>query len=315
MPKHPLGILLLVSLSLTAACQKDASQGEEPIARADQPVATSTGEPAGARAGTPPATTPEDTVSEQETVTYDDAIFEIDRVAGGKRFQGSWLLLPGGQELLLSYRPMPEHFDLLGKKVVATGKHYTNPPNIQSIGADHFELHSIEAAPGVKPLSPKPTSLPAPPIVRDEKSFRGMFRRWVQLRAKLIGESEGNDKEDSWIEVVLELEDGTKIHANFYKLTYEREFAKLEGKQISTTGRAWSEKLERWTPDKLMEPATLDDDPLDEKKSENEENQKPEKLILGGNISLCEGDVDGCGMASNATKPGMKKAIPKKINE
>lgn len=315
MSRFSLGALIVASLSM--ACQKDARPGDEPIAHADQPIATSASEPAGPRSGKPPSTTPEEPVSDADgTVTYEDALFEIDRVAGGKRFQGSWLLLPSGQELLLSYRPMPEYFDLLGKKVVATGKHYSNPPHVQSIGADHFELHDLKIAPGNKPITPKPTELPAPPLVRDEEAFRAMFRRWVQLRGTLLGESKDNDKEDSWIEVVIALEDGTRVHANFYKLTYQREFAQLEGKRISTTGRAWSDQLERWTPGKMLEPLELDPDNLEESLiEENKKNQTPEKLIIGGNISLCEGDIEGCGMASKSTKPGMKKPFPKKINE
>ena len=313
MRQRALAICTTALILATGACHKDAQnvRGEDPIASAEQPAVETTADatsPDGPRKINPPA--PEDPVNDDadtsEAVTYEDATFEIDRVAGGKRFQGSWLLLPSGRELVLSYRPMPEHFDLVGKKVVATGKHYSNPPHVQSIGADHFQLHSLKAAPGETPISPKPTSLPAPPLVNNQAEFRGMLRRWVQLRATLVGKAEVQDTGQYWVDVILELEDGTQIHATFSKTTYEREYAALEGKRVSTTGRAWSNKLERWSEAKLLEPPkSLEDIDLDEES----EDEEPERFNLGGNLSLCEGDVDGCGMTREKPK-GKKPVFP-----
>ncbi|CAN0342949.1 unnamed protein product, partial [Laminaria digitata] len=144
----------------------------------------------------------------------------IDRIPGGKRFQGSWLLLPGGRALLLSYRPIPEHFDLVGKRVVATGRHYSNPPHIQQISADHFELHAIKPAPGVSPITPKPDTLPIPDRVRDASEFRAMLGRWVQVTGTLRGPAPEQDG-GFWIDIQLAMEDGTILNASVPKSRYE----------------------------------------------------------------------------------------------
>jgi hypothetical protein len=35
--------------------------------------------------------------------------YEVDPIPGGKRFQGSWLILDDGTRYVLSYRPHPDH--------------------------------------------------------------------------------------------------------------------------------------------------------------------------------------------------------------
>ncbi len=99
-----------------------------------------------------------------ETVSF-EALYSVEPVAGGKRFQGSWLTRPDGSRLIASYRPQPEYFAYQGKRVVVTGRPVHHGPNVQQIAASHFDVKSMELAKSETPYATKPTAILAPPLV------------------------------------------------------------------------------------------------------------------------------------------------------
>jgi len=70
-----------------------------------------------------------------------DAVVEIDAEPGGKRFQGVWLVQPGGTRWVISYRAEPWLREFEGQKVHARGRRWT--PEGQAIDATHFRLEDM----------------------------------------------------------------------------------------------------------------------------------------------------------------------------
>lgn len=115
---------------------------------------------------------PEQTV----TVTY-----EVDAIPGGKRFQGAWLVHADGRRWVVSYRPVPGHFEFIDRKVVVTGRLKSFPPTVQQIGATHFEVDKMVLAPGQKAHPVHNKELPAPPRADTAATARARLGRWVTL--------------------------------------------------------------------------------------------------------------------------------------
>jgi hypothetical protein len=86
--------------------------------------------------------------------------YEVDPIAGGKRFQGAWLVLDDGTRYVIAYRPVPGHFPFLSKRVVIQGRPYMPGRDTQHIQAPHLEVQSIELAPGeTGPLLGSPSTM------------------------------------------------------------------------------------------------------------------------------------------------------------
>lgn len=285
--------ILSLSLLTLSACQHDAPS--PPVAIPAQATATQGG------ARSPPSTPPMSDVSDPDQRVYKDAIFEVDRVPGGKRFQGSWLLLGSGERLLLSYRPLPGYFHLLGKRVIATGRHKTHAPHEQQIGADHFELSSMEAAPGEAPITPKPVQLPSPPHVKTRAEFRAHFGRWVRIHPTFTGLA--TPQEDSrWLRLGLKLEDGSALEVHTSTSDYEKSWRPLAGKQLTLLGEAssdWQQQAQQQRGALLLSdpPPTLEElaKQLDDAPTSAPAARPPETLIILARTP-CEGIVERCGM-------------------
>lgn len=148
-----------------------------------------------------------------EPVVQCEARFEIDPIPGGKRFQGSWLVLDDSRRYVLSYRPIPEYYPFVDKRVSVTGRPYTPGRDTQHIHAKHFQVISIELAPGEIPYEELPTELPTPPLLYSADALRERNGRWGQVVGQLI---DLKDDPDTHFNIAfLKLEDGTEITAHY----------------------------------------------------------------------------------------------------
>ncbi len=202
--------------------------------------------------------------SNKDIVTF-TARFDIDRLSGGKRFQGSILYRDGLDPLVCSYRPLKQYFEFVDRRVVVQGYHWSPPANAQQIMASHFAITSMKLAPGEKPYATKPTALPRPPMVRDKKGLEGKKDRWVQVVGTLKGGQK--PKDEAWGTANLDLGDGTRVEASVYWMRYEQDWKPLVGKQVTVTGKL----------------------------AVKEEAGK-KRLMIPGRTAICQGVVDGCGM-------------------
>lgn len=245
---------VIVVLALVLACTPAAPpQPESPAA----PAA-----PVEAEAPAPDPVEPMDQPPADELT----GIFDIDRIAGGKQFQGSWLHRPDGESLVLSYRPMEEYLAFVEKRVVVRGQHYS--PQGQAIGGPHFRVESMRLAEGETATATIPRSLPVPPRCLDHATLRERLDRWAQVVGTLV---EARDLEvgGDWQDVVLRLDDGTELLVTETRWVVDRDYRPRFGTRVTMTG-------------KLL----LDED----------------RLRLGGATALCEGEVDGCGMTVQAVR-------------
>ena len=110
----------------------------------------------------------------------------ISPIRGGKRLQGVYLRLDSGEVWIRSYRPIPEEYEFSDKRVVVTGRPYTNSPYVQSVGGVHFELESIRLADGEIPHDPKPLTLLPPPNTASKKEFDEREGRWANCSGTLL---------------------------------------------------------------------------------------------------------------------------------
>ena len=147
-----------------------------------------------------------------ERVTF-EALYVVAPVSGGKRLQATTLLRDDGDSWIRSYRPVPDEYRFVDRRVVVTGQPYENSPYVQSVGGTHFEVESIEFAPGETPVEANPELLPAPPFVRSAEVASGRGSRWGQCRGELVRidpadeESRGGD----WRSGLFRFEDGTEL--------------------------------------------------------------------------------------------------------
>lgn len=188
--------------------------------------------------------------------------YEVDPIRGGKRFQGAWLVLDDGTRYVIAYRPVPEHFPFLAKRVLIQGRPYTPGRDTQHIQASHLEVQSIELAPGETPYPSPPTELPAPPVARTAAELAAHDGHWVQVIGTL--ESVRDDPKGYLGIARLRLADGTQVQAQGVRT---EEWACHEGKLVTVTSRVT-----------------------------HSESGGPVTFELIGTHAICRGEVARCGM-------------------
>lgn len=262
--RRPLCILVFIAL-ISAGCSTSNNQASKPVT-SEPKTNEDEKKPSSAPSAlaTPPEAKPRVAPKDGETVRY-TARLDMDRLAGGKRLQATTLYLDDGRRLLLSYRAVEKWFKFIDKRVVVKGQHYTNPPDVQSVQADHFRVISIELAPGQTPHAKEPTQLPTPDTVKNKAEFEAHDGRWVQLFATLKTGSKRTD--DDWCDALVLLDDGTEIWTSMYKTTFGRVWKPLFGKPVSLIGRAHRDTKDVKRP-----------------------------LKLHGQVAVCAGKVERCGM-------------------
>lgn len=192
-----------------------------------------------------------------------EGIFDIDRLAGGKDFQGSWLELEDGRRYVLSYRPMPAHVDKVERRVVVRG--FTYAPEGQRIRSEHLQVISMRLADGETPYVSPPTSLPAPPHVLTRAELRARVGRWVQAVGTL--KDAKRPDADGWQEVELRLDDGAAVSTIERESLVERIYRPNFGARVTLIG---------------------------------ELSQRDGAFVLVGTTGLCVGEVEGCGTTTPA---------------
>jgi len=255
---------LLSSLALsTLACSAASCEerAQEPSSAGSEALAPGREAPAGDDDDVP---LPRDTLS-GELQTYEGR-FDIDRLPQGKRFQGAWLTQDGGESLLLAYRPMPEHFAFVDKRVIVEGRPYS--PGGQQIGAEHVRVESLRLADGETAPAQPPTSLPVPPRVETGEELGARVGRWVEVFATLIGEREGTADGD-WRTLEFRTGDGSTVITVEASWVVDGTFRAHFGRRVTLLGKVF--------------------------------DGGDGQLGLGP-VSVCLGEVEGCGMTAKALR-------------
>lgn len=146
-------------------------------------------------------------------VMHCEGRYEVDPIPGGKRFQGSWLVLDDGKRYVLGYRPITEYYPFVDKRVIITGRPYSPGRDTQHVLASHFQVASMELAPGEVPYAESPTKLPAPPLLRTADAIYARDGRWGQVVGRLIALED--DPDSYFNNAQLQLQGGTIIVARY----------------------------------------------------------------------------------------------------
>jgi hypothetical protein len=137
--------------------------------------------------------------------------YEVDPIPGGKRLQGSWLVLDDGTRYVISYRPVPEYLCFVDKRVCVRGTPYTPGSDTQHVMVTHLAVDSIELAPGETPCEIPPPEVPLPPLVDNVEALAAREGRWARVTGTL---ETVRDDPDGYLGIAeLELADGTRIVA------------------------------------------------------------------------------------------------------
>lgn len=179
-----------------------------------------------------------------ETV-YLEGRYEVDPIPGGKRFQGVWLALDDGSRYLISYRPVPDHYAFLNKRVIVQGKPYLPGRDVQHMGATHLTVESINLAAGEVPYEHPPIELPLPPLVRDWYDLTECKDRWVRIVGVVVAVKD--DPDGSLGLAHIRLEDGHELLArNAVRNRWEEHV----GQSVTVTSRIrWLENEGHTTPE------------------------------------------------------------------
>ncbi len=269
------------ALALVACACACTSAGPRDVEPAVEPAAAGHEAPAPAA---PETTRQEPAVTEDDELQEVEGVFDIERFAGYKRFQGSWLHLDGGGKLVLSYRPMLDYTAFVERRVIVRGEHYS--PEGQAISARHFRVTSMRLAAGETARDDvEDGQLPLPPVVRTHDEFKAREGRWIQLYATLVSaRPDGN----FWRDITLRLDDGATLDSKIQKFYFERLEKDPVGERVTILGNVFSTRPEPGSFNALaMDPADIAKGPFE--------------LKLGAN-TICLGEQADCGMRDQAKK-------------
>lgn len=208
------------------------------------------------------------TYGEQVTL---EGFYDVDRVASGKRFQGSWLILDDGSKLLLSYRPQPQYLAWIERRVQVTGRPYTPGYNTQHVSADHFELESMALLEGETARDPAPSAVPAPPRATNPAELEARVGRWVEIYGVL---SDVAEEDTYFVQGRVTLADGTVVKVHGAK----SQWTEHDGKAVTVTA-----KLVHGDGD----------------------------FDLAFSNAVCPGDVPECGVSRPSQRKGKKQLLKK----
>jgi hypothetical protein len=114
-----------------------------------------------------------------------EAEYRISPVAGGKRLQAVTLVFDDGETWIRAYRPLRSELRFADKRVVVVGRPYWPAQDVQAVMNTHFELESIELAPGETAWEPEPTLVPPPPFAYDSAAALARSGRYAQCRGRV----------------------------------------------------------------------------------------------------------------------------------
>jgi len=206
--------------------------------------------------------------------------YEVSPVAGSKRLQPAVIVLSDGTQLLRAYRPVPEEFGLLDRKVVVFGKATLDAdqgPNVQQVMAPHVFPDKIELAAGEKAIQPVPTELPAPPKATRAEDFARYAGRYVRMVGE-FKELKPLPDESFWADAIYALADGSMVQQASVAVS---RFEAHVGKQVTVVARAGLVEIDG-----------------------------ERQLLLTDLTEICAGDVERCGMQTRNTKAARKIGGP-----
>jgi len=133
---------------------------------------------------------------------------------------------------VIAYRPVPEHFQFLEKRVRIEGRPYVPGSDTQHIQATHLQVRTIELAPGEIPYAVPPTEPIPPPIVRTAGEVAARDGRW----ARVVGRVEAvEDDPDGYLKLArLRLGDGVEV---IVRNVLGTEWSEYVGKTVTVTSR------------------------------------------------------------------------------
>ncbi len=221
-----------VSAALATGCP---ATSPHPAPAAVEPAAPPAPGDAGRRKTPPAPGQVAPTTVDGKTVERFVATVEIDRVPGGKRFQGTWLIRDDGRIHVVSYRPKPEWFGFVGKRVMVAAVDNNPPAHAQQIGADHVAVIDIKLVDNVPAPSPALSTLPAAPWVATADALAKLEHRWVSVAVLAPPQPTACD---GWCDVALTLDGGGGIVTTRESAsTWERSFKGHVGELVTVVGR------------------------------------------------------------------------------
>ena len=219
-------LLLVAALAVTAlGCKTQDSPLADPPPVQDTMVPADAASQPTSQPVEPSEDMYEPTFGERTTVV---GVLDMARVAGGKRLQPTVLEPDGGGEvLLLSYRPVAAWYGFVERRVRVTGRPYTPSPYTQHVNGSHFEVEAVELEDGGE--APTVDSLPPATKVATLEALPAPGR-WVRIVGTL---QPLPSTEDAWTTVTVDLEDGTRFHAD----VRVRQARGHDGKMVSCVGQ------------------------------------------------------------------------------
>ena len=191
------------------------------------------------------------------------ALYVVDPVAGGKNLQAVSLHFDDGDVWIRAYRPVAEELQYADKRVVVTGRPYTNSPYVQSVMGTHFALDTIALAPGETARDPVPEQIPAPPQVESLASLQARVGLWAHCVGALSQLEEPGDDNPWWGRGSITLPDGTDVRLEGIPWD-EHNTAIEQGSEITVLALVLAPEDGAATPS------------------------------LGGRLRICEGRVERC---------------------
>ena len=108
-----------------------------------------------------------------------DAVLVFDPLRAGRNPQATQLLRDDGDSWIVAYRPVTEWLCYADQRVRVRGRPYWPSEHVQHVMATHFEVESLELAPGAVAIDPVPLGVPPPPVLRELGAVQARTGRWV----------------------------------------------------------------------------------------------------------------------------------------
>jgi hypothetical protein len=189
-------------------------------------------------------------------------LYDVARVAGSKRLQPATIRLNDGTSLLRAYRPVPDEFNLLERKVkvIGTVSSGANPdPMVQQVVAPSVRPEQLKLREGEAPYPVDPPGvLPLPPEARDLDDLAARLGLWVRVRARLDA-LEAHENDPMWGTATLGLADGGVIRI---PMTSTNLWDGLKGQVLRVVGQLAQQAPAPGTPHTLFGPTRISPQPI-----------------------------------------------------
>lgn len=161
-------------------------------------------------------------------------VYELELVAPPDRQPARFLVLGGGERLVLGYGIHPEEFKFIDRSVVVKGKRFQALPGEYPLTQGHIQVNQIGLAPGEKPNPKANRALPIPDQVDNLDGVLGRLGRWAHILGTLI--SITSDPRTLAHKAKLKLKDGTLLQVDYLSSREAKDWIQLVGRPVRLLG-------------------------------------------------------------------------------